>query len=67
LLAGKQHSLVQAGLIHGMTDSTQRIEPLLATLTLIKEVPDSLLDQFIAALIPAGGEFLLDLLSQFGW
>jgi len=66
-LVGKKHSLVQAGLINRLADSTERIEPLLATLTLVKEVPDSLFDQFIAALISAAGEFLLDLLSQIGW
>jgi hypothetical protein len=30
-------------------------------------VPDSLFDQFIAALIPAASEFLLDLPAQIGW
>ena len=64
---GSQHSLIQAGLINGLTDSPERIEPPLATLPLLKEVPDSLFDQFIAALIQAAGEFLLDLLPQIGW
>jgi hypothetical protein len=44
LLAGHQHSLIQAGFIDGMTDSAERIQALLATLTLIQEVPNSLLD-----------------------
>jgi hypothetical protein len=67
LLVRKQHSLIQAGFINRLTDSPESIEPPLATLTLVKEVPDRLFDQFIAALVPAAGEFLLDLLSQIGW
>jgi hypothetical protein len=39
----------------------------LTTLTLVKEVPDSLLNKFIRAVIPAAREFLLDLSSQIGW
>jgi hypothetical protein len=66
-LAGDQHSLIQTGFIDGLTDSTERIQPPLATLTLIEEVPDSLFDQLVAALVPPAGEFLLDLLSQIGW
>jgi hypothetical protein len=66
-LAGKQHSLVQAGLIHGLADSAERIQPPLATLALVQEMPDSLFDQLVAALVPPAGEFLLDLLSQIGW
>jgi hypothetical protein len=38
-------------LINRLTDSTQRLEPPLATLTLIKEVPDSLFDQVNSTLI----------------
>jgi hypothetical protein len=64
---GQQHPLVQARLINGLADSPERIEPPLATLTLVKEVPDSLFDQFIGTSIPPAGEFLLDLLSQIGW
>jgi hypothetical protein len=59
--------LVQAGLINGLTDPSERIEAALATLTLVKEVPDRLFDQLIRAVIPAAGEFLLDLPSQIGW
>jgi hypothetical protein len=66
-LVGNQHSFVQAGFIDGLTDSTERIEPPLATLTLIEEVPDSLFDQFVATLIPTAGEFPLDLFAQIGW
>jgi hypothetical protein len=66
-LARNQHSLIQASLVNGLTDSPERIEPPLAALTLIEEVPDSLFDQFIPALIPAAGECLLNLLSQIGW
>ena len=66
-LVRNEHSFVQAGFIDGLTDSTERIEAPLATLTLVEEVPDRLFDQFIGALIPAAGEFLLDLLSQIGW
>ncbi|HEU0141732.1 MAG TPA: hypothetical protein VFQ79_18565 [Bryobacteraceae bacterium] len=66
-LARNQHSLIHAGLINGLTDSPEGIEPTLPTLTLIKEVPDRLFDQFIPAVIPAAGEFLLDLPSQIGW
>jgi len=53
-------------LINSLTDSTERIEAPLATLTLFQEVPDSLFDQFIATPIPAASEFLLDLPSQIG-
>ncbi|MEK7996864.1 MAG: hypothetical protein AAB403_23930 [Planctomycetota bacterium] len=65
-LVGNQHSLIYTGLIDGLTDSPERMEPPLATLTLVKEVPDSLFDQFIGALIPAASEFSLDLVSQIG-
>ena len=37
------------------------------TLALVKELPHSLFDQFIATLIPAVGELLLDLLFQISW
>ena len=63
-LTGDQHSLIQASLIDGLTDSPERIEPPLATLTLVKEVPDSLFDEFIGTLVTAGSKFLLDLLFQ---
>jgi hypothetical protein len=63
-LTGDQHSLIQTGFIDGLTDSRERIQPPLAALTLIEEVPDSLFDQLVAALLPPAGEFLLDLLSQ---
>jgi hypothetical protein len=66
-LVRNEHSFVQAGFIDGLTDSTERLQPLLATLTLVQEMPDSLRNQLIVALIPAAGEFLLDLLSQIGW
>jgi hypothetical protein len=61
---GNQHSLIQTSLINCLPDSPERFEPPLATLALVKKVPDSLLDQLIGAPIPAAGEFLLDLLSQ---
>ena len=67
LLVGNQDSIVQAGLVDGLTDSTERLQPPLATLTLAQEMPDSLHDQLIAALIPSAGEFLVNLLSQIGW
>jgi hypothetical protein len=66
-LVRNQHSVIEAGLIHGLTHSPESIEPPLATLALVEKVPDCLFDQFIAALIAAAGEFLLDLLSQIGW
>src|SRR5207253_1232169 len=56
-LAGNQHSFIQARLINGLTDSPERIEPPLASLTLVEEVPDSLLDQFVGAPITAASEF----------
>jgi hypothetical protein len=64
LLAGYQHSLVQARLINRLTDSAESIEPLLATLSLVEEAPNRLFDQFIAAAVMAAGEFLLDLFCQ---
>jgi hypothetical protein len=39
-LVWDQHSLGQAGLINRMADSAQRIEPLLATMALVEEVPN---------------------------
>jgi hypothetical protein len=39
-----QHSLIQARLINSLTNSPERIEPLLATLTLVEEVPNSLFE-----------------------
>jgi hypothetical protein len=63
-LAGKQHSLIQTGLINCLADSTERVKPLLAALTLLKELSNGLFDQFIRAAIATAGEFLLDSLSQ---
>jgi hypothetical protein len=51
-------------LINCLADSAERSEPLLATLTLVEEVPDRLFDQFVAAPIVAVCEFVLDLFCQ---
>jgi len=51
-------------LINRLTDSAESIEPLMATLALVEEVSNRLLDHFIAAPIAAASQFLLDLLSQ---
>jgi hypothetical protein len=51
-------------LIDRLTDSAEGIEPLLATLTLVEEVADSLFDQFIGTPIEAASKLLLHLLSQ---
>src|SRR5437899_1537639 len=64
--AGHQHALIQARLINRLADSAERVEPPLTTLTVVKEVPNSLFDQFIGAPIAAASEFLLDLRSQIG-
>jgi hypothetical protein len=56
-LVWDQHSLEQAGLINRLTDSAESIEPPLATLTLIEEVPDSLSDQVVGALVMAASKF----------
>jgi hypothetical protein len=64
LPVGDQHSLIQAGLIDRLTDSAEGIEPSLATLALVEEVPDSLFDQFIGTSIKAGSKLLLHLLPQ---
>ena len=48
-------------MINGLTDSPQRIEPLLATLALVEEVSDRLCDQFVTASIVAVNPFLFDL------
>jgi hypothetical protein len=47
-----------------MADSAERIEPLLATLALVKEVSNRLFDQFVTASIVAASEFLFDLFCQ---
>jgi hypothetical protein len=57
-LVGNQHSFVYTSIIDGLNDPTERIEPPLAPLTLIEEVPDSLFDQFVATLIPSPGRVL---------
>jgi hypothetical protein len=67
LLVWDQYSLVQAGLVNRVANPTERIEPLLATLALVEEVPNRLLDQFIAAPIMAASKFLVDLGPQIGW
>jgi hypothetical protein len=51
-------------LINRLADSAESIEPLLATLALVEEASNRLLDQFIAAPIVAASEFLLDLVCQ---
>ena len=66
-LSGNRHSLIQAGFIDRQPDSAERIEPPVATTTIVKKVPDSLFNEFIVGLIRAAGEFLLDLLVQIGW
>jgi hypothetical protein len=64
LPVGDQHSLIQAGLIDRLTDSAEGIEPPLAALALVEEVPDSLFDQFIGTSKKAASKLLLHLLSQ---
>jgi hypothetical protein len=64
LPVGDQYALIQAGLIDRLTDSAEGIEPPLATLALVEEVPDSLFDQFISIAIEAASKLLLHLLSQ---
>jgi hypothetical protein len=51
-------------LINHLADSTERIEPLLATLALVEEVSNRLFDQFVTASIVAVSKFLLDLFCQ---
>ncbi|MDP3001037.1 MAG: hypothetical protein Q8N47_26380 [Bryobacterales bacterium] len=63
-LAGNQHALIQARFINRPADSAERIEAPLSALTLVEEVPDSLLYQLIGTPIAAASEFLLDLSSQ---
>jgi hypothetical protein len=58
LLVGNRHSLIEGGLIDGLTDSAQSVEPLLTPLILVNEAPDALFDQFIGASIAALGELL---------
>src|ERR1039457_4089680 len=63
-LAGDQTCLIQPRLIARLSDSPERIEPPLAALTLVEEMPDRLFDQFAGALVAATVEFLLDLFCQ---
>jgi hypothetical protein len=65
-LARKQDSLTQAYLIDRVADSRERIQPPLATLAFVEEVPDGFFDQLIGALVAAARKFLLDLLPQIG-
>jgi hypothetical protein len=51
-------------LVSCLAYSAERIEPLLATLALIEELPNGLFDQLIATPIVAAREFLLDLFCQ---
>jgi hypothetical protein len=51
-------------MINRPADSMERIQPLLATLTLVEELSNRLFDQLIAAPIAAASEFLLDMDSQ---
>jgi hypothetical protein len=67
LLAGDENSLVEAGLINRLTDSAKRFKPLPTSVTLVEEVPDSLLEQFVGGSIQATCELLLQLLCQIGW
>src|ERR1035441_6128468 len=61
---GSAPGLIQACLINRLADSTERIEPLLATVALVEEVSNRLFDQFVTASIVAVSEFLLDLFCQ---
>jgi hypothetical protein len=59
--------IVEASLIHSLADPAERVQSPLTALTLIKEMPDGLFDEFVATLIPSARQFLLTLLSQIGW
>jgi hypothetical protein len=54
-------------LVNGLTDPAECVEPPLAALTVFKEVPDCLLNQFIGALVVATSEFVLDLVFEICW
>jgi hypothetical protein len=45
--------LIQASLIYGLTDSSERIEPPLATVTFIEKTPNRQFAQLIPTLIAA--------------
>jgi hypothetical protein len=66
-LVGNQHAFIEAHFINSAADSAKRIDTPLTALTFVEEVPDSLFDQFVRALIAAASKFLLDLRSQIRW
>jgi len=56
VISGQEAALARIGpLINSLTDTAERVKPPSATFAPVQEVPDGLFDQFIAALIPAGG------------
>jgi hypothetical protein len=63
----EHHSFIQAGIINRLPESAERIEPLLAILALVEELPNRSLDQLIGTPIAAASEFLLHLVSQIRW
>jgi len=48
-------------LVNRLTDSAKRLQPLLATVTLVEESSDRLFDQVIGASIQTAREFFLHL------
>ena len=51
MLVGDQNSLIETCLVNRLAYPAKRFEPLLTTLTLTEEVPDSLFNHFIGASI----------------
>jgi len=59
-LTGKEHALIEAGIVNGLADSAKRLKPLLAALALVEEVLDRSFDELIHIPVLAGGQFILD-------
>jgi hypothetical protein len=65
VIPGRESTRAHRGLFDQRpADSAERIEPPMRALALVEEVPDSLFDQFMWALIAPASEFLLDLLVK---
>jgi hypothetical protein len=64
LLIGKEHPIVESGLVERVADPAESGKPIASTLGLVEETPDSLLDQVIGAAILPARKLLLDLLFE---
>jgi hypothetical protein len=64
---GREHALVKAGVVDGLSDAAKRPHAALFALAPVEELPYRILDKLIPVAIPADGHFPIDsLLKSWG-